>query len=124
MYFHMDVSENRVFTPQIIYFHTVFHYFHHPFWGTPNFWNPPYVSHDILTLSVPPEPTRFWQLVDGISFLQLGLDWILLSWAVARYDDDDDDDDDYIIIIMIIIMIIIIIIIIIYIIVILMIRLS
>ena len=29
----MDVSENRGFSPQIIHFNRVFHYFHHPFWG-------------------------------------------------------------------------------------------
>ena len=22
----------------------VFHYFHHPFWGTPNFWKDPYIT--------------------------------------------------------------------------------
>ena len=34
----MDVSQNSA-TPQIIHFHRVFHYFHHPFWGTPIFGN-------------------------------------------------------------------------------------
>ena len=29
----MDVSENGGFSPEIIHFHRVFHYFHHPFWG-------------------------------------------------------------------------------------------
>ena len=32
---YMDVSENSEFSPQIIHFNRVFHYFHHPFWGTP-----------------------------------------------------------------------------------------
>ena len=32
---YMDVSENSGFSPQIIHFNRVFHYFHHPFWGTP-----------------------------------------------------------------------------------------
>ena len=36
------VSENRGFSPQIIHFNRVFHYFHHPFWGTPYFWTHPY----------------------------------------------------------------------------------
>ena len=35
----MDVSENSFFSPQIIHFNRVFHYFHHPFWGTPIFGN-------------------------------------------------------------------------------------
>ena len=34
----MDASENSG-TPQIIHFSRVFHYFHHPFWGTPIFGN-------------------------------------------------------------------------------------
>ena len=29
----MGVSKNRGFSPQIIHFNRVFHYFHHPFWG-------------------------------------------------------------------------------------------
>jgi len=36
----MDVSENSGFSLQIIHFNRVFHYFHHPFWGTPIFGNP------------------------------------------------------------------------------------
>ncbi len=28
-----------VFTPQIIHFYRLFHYFHHPFWGTTIFGN-------------------------------------------------------------------------------------
>ena len=32
---YMDVSENNGFSPQIIHFNRVFHYFHHPFWDTP-----------------------------------------------------------------------------------------
>ena len=36
---HMDVSENRVFSPQIIHFNRVFLYCHHPFWGTSIFGN-------------------------------------------------------------------------------------
>ena len=38
---HMGVSENRVFSPQIIpFFIGIFHYFNHPFWGkTPIFGN-------------------------------------------------------------------------------------
>ena len=35
----MGVSKNRRKTPQIIHFNSVFHYFHHPFWGTPIFGN-------------------------------------------------------------------------------------
>ena len=36
----LDVSENSGFSPQIIHFNRVFHYFHHPFWGpTPIFGN-------------------------------------------------------------------------------------
>ena len=36
---YMDVSENSGFSPQIIHFNRVFHYFHPPFWGTPIFGN-------------------------------------------------------------------------------------
>ena len=36
---NMDVSENSGFSPPIIHFNRVFHYFHHPFWGTPFFGN-------------------------------------------------------------------------------------
>ena len=35
----MDVSENSGFYPQIIHFNRVFHYFDHPFWGSPIFGN-------------------------------------------------------------------------------------
>ena len=35
----MGVSKNSGFSPQIIHFNRVFHYFHHPFWGTPIFGN-------------------------------------------------------------------------------------
>ena len=34
MYIYMDVSLNGGFSPQIIHFNRVFHYFHHPYWGT------------------------------------------------------------------------------------------
>ena len=35
--------KNRGFSPQIIHFNRVFHYFHHPFWGfSPYFWKHPY----------------------------------------------------------------------------------
>ena len=30
---NIDVSKNSGFSPQIIHFNRVFHYFHHPFWG-------------------------------------------------------------------------------------------
>ena len=33
----MDVSKNSGFSPQIIHFNRVFHFFHHPFWGFPLF---------------------------------------------------------------------------------------
>ena len=36
---YLDVSETRGISPQIIHFDKVFHYFHHPFWGTPIFGN-------------------------------------------------------------------------------------
>ena len=35
----MDVSENSGFSPKWIHFNRVFHYFHHPFWGTLIFGN-------------------------------------------------------------------------------------
>ena len=35
----MDVSENRVFSPKSSILIGVFHYFHHPFWGTLIFGN-------------------------------------------------------------------------------------
>ena len=39
---HLGVSENGGFSPQIIHFNRVFHYFHHPFWGfSPYFWKHP-----------------------------------------------------------------------------------
>ena len=40
----MDVSENGGFSPQIIHFNSVFHYFHHPFFGYPYFWKHPNVG--------------------------------------------------------------------------------
>ena len=36
---YMNVSENSGSSPQIIHFNRVFHYFHHPFWGTSIFGN-------------------------------------------------------------------------------------
>ena len=39
MCWYMGVSENSGFSPQIIHFNRVFHYFHHPIWGTPIFGN-------------------------------------------------------------------------------------
>ena len=42
--------------PQIIHFNRVFHYFHHPFSGTPIFGNP-HLSESIATLS---NGSRFW----------------------------------------------------------------
>ena len=49
---YMGVSKNRGKTPQIIHFNRVFHYFHHPFWGTPIFGN----THMVLT---------FWPTKNG-----------------------------------------------------------
>ena len=37
----VDVSENSGFSPQIIHFNRVFHYFHHPFWGVSLFLETP-----------------------------------------------------------------------------------
>ena len=38
----MGVSENSGFSPQLIHFNRVFHYFHHPFWGfSHDFWKHP-----------------------------------------------------------------------------------
>ena len=34
--------KNSGFSPQIIHFNRVFHYFHPPFWGYPYFWKHPY----------------------------------------------------------------------------------
>ena len=35
----LHVSKNSGFSPQVIHFKRVFHYFHHPFWGfSPYFW--------------------------------------------------------------------------------------
>ena len=53
----MGVSLNGGFTPQIIHFNRVFHYFHHPFWGTPIFGNthiPPGGFRKIFDSKVPP----------------------------------------------------------------------
>ena len=36
---YMGVSKNSGFSPQRIRFNRVFHYFHHPFWGTLIFGN-------------------------------------------------------------------------------------
>ncbi len=36
---HMWVFPKKTWYPQIIHFNRVFHYFHHPFWGTPIFGN-------------------------------------------------------------------------------------
>ena len=32
---NMGISKNSGVSPQIIHFHRIFHYFHHPFWGVP-----------------------------------------------------------------------------------------
>ena len=32
------------FTPKSSILMGIFHYFHHPFWGTPNFWKHPYIA--------------------------------------------------------------------------------
>ena len=57
----MCVSKNRGFSPQIIHFR-VFHYFHHPFWDTPIFWNHPYVS-QLLQVSGFPASEPFVQVM-------------------------------------------------------------
>ena len=36
------------FPPKSSHFYRVFHYFHHPFWGTPIFWKPPKQNGDFL----------------------------------------------------------------------------
>ena len=42
---HMGVSENSGFSPQIIHFNRVFHYFHRPFWGVfAYFWSSTHMS--------------------------------------------------------------------------------
>ena len=43
---------NGGFSPQIIHFNRVSHYFHHPLWGTPNLWNHPYLSCKIASVIV------------------------------------------------------------------------
>ena len=45
---YQDVSENGGFSPQIIQYNRVFHYFHHPFWGTTIFGN----THQVASLLV------------------------------------------------------------------------
>ena len=50
LYLQMGVSKNSGSSPQIIHFNRVFHYFHHPFWGTtileqPNGVNPEHPFH-------------------------------------------------------------------------------
>ena len=47
----MDVSKNRGFSTQIIHFNRVFHYFYHPFWGTPIFGNTHILHHYQVDLS-------------------------------------------------------------------------
>ena len=46
---YLAVSENSGFSPQIIHFYRGFHYFHHPFWGTPIFWKHPFTLRYQLT---------------------------------------------------------------------------
>ena len=48
----MDVSKNSGFSPQIIHFNRVFHYFHHPFWGYPCFGKHPYEHHKNIGLTL------------------------------------------------------------------------
>ena len=36
----LGVSENSGFSPQMIHFNRIFHYFHHPFWGIPSLETP------------------------------------------------------------------------------------
>ena len=81
MCFHMDVYENRVFTPQIIHGLIGFSIIFTIHFGVPLCLETPicFPWHFKKLSPFHHKPTRFWQLVDGISFLQLGLDWI--CWA-------------------------------------------
>ena len=54
---NLGVSKNRGKTPQIIHFNRVFHYFHHPFWGTTIFGNTHFKGFVILKHSHLPRRT-------------------------------------------------------------------
>ena len=74
---HTGVSKNRGFSPQIIHFNRVFHYFHHPFWGKhPYFWKHPYQKNDRIDVwgSLPTiaQPWGCFLCISGI-ILCLGL---------------------------------------------------
>ena len=57
---HMGVSKNNG-TPKIIHFQRVFHYFHHPFWGTPIFGNTHiYHAHHCIQGTFCQQPWRPW----------------------------------------------------------------
>ena len=66
-YLDMGVSKNRVFCSQIIHFKRVFHYFYHPFWGTP-FLETPILDSDEFHFDRGPlcrvgwHPTVWWVL--------------------------------------------------------------
>ena len=71
---HTEFSENSGFSPQIIHFNRVFHYFHHPFWGIPIFGN----SHTFTKYSpfqlasTAPDlcPIRSWPAIDSAEGVQ------------------------------------------------------
>ena len=73
--------------PQITHFNRVFHYFHHPFWGTTILGNPPY-GHMY-------KPTGFWVSISG-GFFFASISWrhktktvtlkmTPLAWGVFGY---------------------------------------
>ena len=119
--FSMDVSENSGFSPQIIHFNRVFHYFHHPFWDTPMFgntsmnitgplghkianwgptqWRPRGQASPTFVSIVSVWGGRF--LSNSISFKKserkqkdIHLSKKMKRWKNDDGDDDDDDDDD------------------------------
>ena len=51
LFLYMGGSKNSGFSPQIIHFNRVFHYFHHPVWDTPVFGNTLSLDFFLLDLS-------------------------------------------------------------------------
>ena len=48
----LDVSENSRFSPNHPYFHGVFNYFYHPFWGPTPILGNPHMVHHIWSVSI------------------------------------------------------------------------
>ena len=62
------------FPPKSSIFNRVFHYFHHPFWSTPNFWKHPYASETQLTRFSP--SLSLWSFTKNEARAKNATQWI------------------------------------------------